>query len=294
MRAVNLLPPEERGAAGSAPDRGSPATASGGHGALAVLGALALCVVALAGWVLTGNTLKERRVELADVTARAETASAQATKLKPYADFAALATQRVATVRNLADSRFDWEQALRDLSRALPADVTLITLDGDLGGKNAGAGSGGESSALRDVILAPALQLKGCAPGQRDVAVMMSQLRDVDGVTRVTLSKSDKGDTQAPTGTAAGTPAGTDGAVTATDSEKDPCGPDSPPEFTVIVFFERDAAASAEPSLQPTPAGGSNVNAGGAASGSGSGSKPSAVQPADATGTSSFQGGVAP
>ena len=40
-----------------------------------------------------------------------------------------MAKARVQTVRDLAGSRFDWEQALRDLSRAVPADVTLTSLD---------------------------------------------------------------------------------------------------------------------------------------------------------------------
>ena len=43
-----------------------------------------------------------------------------------------MAKARVQTVRDLAGSRFDWEQALRDLSRAVPADVTLKSLAGDI------------------------------------------------------------------------------------------------------------------------------------------------------------------
>ena len=46
-------------------------------------------------------------------------------QLKPYADFQAMAETRIQTVKDLAASRFDWEQALRDISRAIPADVTL-------------------------------------------------------------------------------------------------------------------------------------------------------------------------
>ena len=40
--------------------------------------------------------------------------------------------ERTETVSSLANSRFDWERALRDLSRALPSGVTLNSLVGTL------------------------------------------------------------------------------------------------------------------------------------------------------------------
>ena len=52
------------------------------------------------------------------------------------------------TVRDLAGSRFDWEQALRDLSRAIPADVTLRQLTGDIA---TDAGGAGRRAAQRDL-----------------------------------------------------------------------------------------------------------------------------------------------
>ena len=67
-----------------------------------------------------------------------------------------MAKARVQTVRDLAGSRFDWEQALRDLSRAVPADVTLKSLTGDI---STDAGGGG--SPLRGAISAPAITLHG-------------------------------------------------------------------------------------------------------------------------------------
>src|SRR4051794_296017 len=135
MRPVNLLPPDLRGGAtgpASAVNTGN--TDAGGIGAYIVLGVLAFCVVALAGYVLAGNVVKDRKAELARVTSESAAVSRQAAALKPYADFETLANARVQTVRDLASSRFDWEQALRDLSRVVPADVTLASLKGDLGG----------------------------------------------------------------------------------------------------------------------------------------------------------------
>ena len=67
-----------------------------------------------------------------------------------------MAKARVQTVRDLAGSRFDWEQALRDLSRAIPADVTLTSLTGDIA-----TDAGGGGSALRCAISAPGDHAQG-------------------------------------------------------------------------------------------------------------------------------------
>ena len=138
MRAVNLLPPDLR----SGPKGSAPAVSTGvensGAGAFVVLGVLAFAVVALAAYVLAGNTVKDRKAELAAATAKSAAVTQQVTALKPYADFESVANARVQTVKDLANSRFDWEQALRDLSRAVPADVTIASLKGDLGGATSG------------------------------------------------------------------------------------------------------------------------------------------------------------
>ena len=94
----------------------------GGIGAFVLLGALALVVAGLAGYVLSNNVVKHRKAELAQVSAKND-ATVQAAELKPYADFQTVAQERAGTVQALASARFDWEQALRDLSRAMPEDV---------------------------------------------------------------------------------------------------------------------------------------------------------------------------
>lgn len=227
MKAVNLLPPDLRGA-------GKPASAgvasgdeaTGRVGAFAVLGVLAFCVVALAAYVLANNTVKDRKAELATATAQAATVTQQAAALKPYADFAAQAQERVQTVRDLAASRFDWEQAFRDIARVVPGAVTLSNLNASISSTSGGAGG-----SLRSAIAAPAIELIGCTNGgQRDVATLLSRLRNVDGVTRVSLSKSDKPDLQ-PSGTAAATTTGAGGTGNGCTGRA--------PSFDVVVFFER-------------------------------------------------------
>ena len=230
MKAVNLLPSEHRGApkaagpaAGAGP--GKPAGESP-FGAFAVLGALAFAVVALAAWILADNSVKDRQAELATLSAEHSKLSARAASLKPYAEFEQLATARVSTVKQLATSRFDWERALRDLSRAIPAGVHLSSLKGSVSKEGAGG------SQLRSSIDSPAIELAGCTGSQTSVAKLMSRLRTVRGVTRVTLSKSDKDQTSTTSG---GNAAAAGGPTTL-------CRRKGLPSFELILFFERHAA----------------------------------------------------
>lgn len=247
MRAVNLLPPDTRGASKASAELGAGPEAKGGAGAFVVLGVLAAAVAGVAGHVLISNTIKQHEADLAAVTARQEALARQAAQLKPYADFDALAKGRVQTVKDIAGSRFDWEQVLRDLSRAIPADVTLKSLAGDT--LNGVGGAGGSSSPLRGAINAPAITLQGCAPGQTEVSRLLARLHDIDGVTRVSLSKSTKtevdggGDAEAPE---------------VDQRNAQPCGPGKRPDFEVVMFFETSADAvastpSATGGAVPTP-----------------------------------------
>jgi Tfp pilus assembly protein PilN len=258
MRAVNLLPADLRGAAPK-PARSARPEPVEGIGAYLVLGILGLCVAALAGYVLLTNGVKQREADLVAAQQRTTVATAEANRLKPYADFASLANARFETVRDLAAARFDWEQAIRDISRAVPSDVKLSSLNGDLGL----SGGGGGGDPLRASIQAPAITLAGCAPTQHGVARMMSRIRAVDGVTRVALSKSVKPET-----------AGSSASPTASA-----CGAAAPPEFSLVVFFERAAALNA---LQAGGSGGVLVpNA--LSGGSGTAAKPSTSGGATAT-----------
>jgi Tfp pilus assembly protein PilN len=224
MKAINLLPPDLKGTPkGASPKAKAAATTDepAGIGAFVVLGALALCVAALAAYVLTTNTVKDREAQLAAAKTEAETTIRRVSQLKPYADFQQMAETRIQTVKDLASSRFDWEQALRDISRTVPADVTLTSLNGTISG---GTGTGG--SPVRTAISAPAIELKGCTRGQKQVATLLSRLRAVDGVTRVSLSKSVK-----PAAAAANT-----AVVSAPQTG---CGEGRPPQFELVMFFER-------------------------------------------------------
>ncbi len=230
MKAINLLPPDSRTTPKTGATKAAAATEEpGGIGAFVLLGALAVCVVALAAYVLTTNSVKDRQAQLDAATAQAKSTAQRAAQLKPYADFEQMAETRIQTVKDLAASRFDWEQALRDISRAIPKDVTLTALNGSIA---SGAGAGGAS--VRGVIDAPAVTLEGCTTGQTQVAALLSRLRNVDGVTRVTLTKSVK-----PDQTATAVPAGGDQATL-----NGGCGTGHPPAFELVMFFERSKVPS--------------------------------------------------
>jgi Tfp pilus assembly protein PilN len=263
MKAINLLPPDLRGAPkAAAPKAAITPEAPGGIGAFVVLGALAACVAALAAYVLTTNTVKDRQAQLEAVTAHAEATRQRVDQLKPYADFQAMAETRIQTVKDLASSRFDWEQALRDISRAVPAAVTLSELKGTISGE-AGGGSG-----LRSAIAAPAIELKGCTSSQQDVATLMARLRNVDGVTRVSLNKSVKSEKSE---------SGPSPIVgTAADVA---CETSRAPQFELVMFFEGSEVPETVEDITVSPGAGSEPASGGATA------EPGTTPPAGSTTT---------
>lgn len=180
MRPVNLIPLEDR--------RGQNAPLRTGPVAYILIGALVLALASVTALVLTGNQISDRKSELAQVEREDAAASARAESLAPYAQFAALHEQRVATISSLADSRFDWERVMRELALILPHDVWLVSLDATASPDAGGSGSGG---SMRASIPGPALVISGCAAGQEAVAGLVTALKDIDGVTRVGVESSE-------------------------------------------------------------------------------------------------------
>lgn len=235
MQAVNLLPTDftASGRSSGRPEAPSPRKPLP-VGALAVLGILAAVVIAVVLVSLSGNRVRDRESRLAAVKVEEQVVAKQAALLAPYGAFRQLAADRVSTVRQLADSRFDWEQTLRDLSRVIPADVTLSNLTGTVA-PGARAGTGSSSNNLRPSRAVPAVEISGCASDQDSVARLMARLRGVRGVTRVALASSakEKEQTTEASGSSSAAPAG--------------CGRGSKPLFEVVMFFEAATATAATP-----------------------------------------------
>jgi Tfp pilus assembly protein PilN len=183
MRPVNLIPPEQR--------RGEHAQLRTGPVMYIVLGALGLLLIGVTLLVLTDNRISDSKAEVATLEREDAVAAAKAERLAAYSQFKALSEQRIATVRSLADSRFDWERVMRELSLVLPSDVWLTSLTGSATPSGSTGAEGGAASGLRGGIAGPALELSGCAAGQEAVAAFVTVLKDIDGVTRVGIQTSE-------------------------------------------------------------------------------------------------------
>jgi Tfp pilus assembly protein PilN len=180
MRAVNLIPVEER--------RGDSAPTRTGGLVYVILGALLAALAGVSMMVVAGNQVSESKADVASLRVEESEARGEAEALASYIAFQGVRDARVATVTALADSRFDWERVMRELSLVLPEDIWLIQLTAtarpDIDIEN------GIDIALRDSASGPALEIKGCATSHEAVGGFISALRDIDGVTRVGVSTS--------------------------------------------------------------------------------------------------------
>jgi len=198
MRPVNLIPAEER---------------SGAHGPMRtgpvpylLVAALVAALAGVTALVLTSNQVSERKSEVAQLKREDAVTTARAERLVAYTQFQALREQRVSTVTSLADSRFDWERVMRELSLILPHDVWLVGLEATASpeASTGGSGGGGSGSTLRKSAPGPALQISGCAKGQEAVAGFVTALKDIDGVTRVGVQSSELSDKESSGGAESG------------------------------------------------------------------------------------------
>jgi Tfp pilus assembly protein PilN len=234
MKAVNLIPNEER--------RGGSAGGRSGNAAYGVLGALAVLVLMAAAFTLTGKTVNQRRATLSDVEQQATAAEAQATKLASYSAFSDLRKKRAETVASIARSRFDWAHVMHEIARVIPSDTHLTSLSGTVSPTAQAPGGSGQALQLRGSNPGPAVDIVGCANGQANVSRMMSRLRLIDGVQHVTLAESTKSDTA----TAGG------GAASGGDSGE--CRySDAIARFDVLILFAAPPALAA-PAATATPA----------------------------------------
>lgn len=245
MKAVNLIPQDTaRGGRRLAGGSGSDA----GAGVWVLLAVLAIAVVIVAANAFTGRQLSDKQAELARSENAAQTAQAKAATLASGDQTATLRKARVDTIEGLIDGRFDWSRSLREVARAVPADVDLTSLVGTVAPSTQLAGGGGGS--LRAALPVPAVDLIGCAPSHSRVATLVTRLRTIDGVQRVSLASSEKTDR---------------GSLSETDCR----ATDKMPQFQLTVFYDApkglvpaaDAAApggapAAAPPAAEAPAGG--------------------------------------
>ena len=205
MKAINLIPPEQRRGAGGIAGR------TGGVAYVVLAGLVALVVVGVV-YAVTVHDVAKRKTTLAEVTQEAAAVKVQIAALQPYVLFQTLSQARIQSVASLAAERFDWPRAMTQVALALPSNVTLSSLAGSATGGNAlggpvsastgasglTAGASSTTAATAAVpagvtVNAPTLSLSACAQGspsvgQDTVATVLTRFRALQDVSSATVA----------------------------------------------------------------------------------------------------------
>jgi Tfp pilus assembly protein PilN len=185
VKPVNLIPQDQR--------RRTPSE-SGGKSAPIAIGVLAVLLAMVVGYVLTSNTITERKDKTAAASAEADRLEAQAGQDSDYTGFAKIAETRTASVSDVATQRFDWERFMRELAHIMPDDSWLQSADASVTGDPTTSGSTVSGPTTTPTASQPSANLIGCTPGQDDVADMMVRLGQLHRVDDVQLNESTAGD----------------------------------------------------------------------------------------------------
>jgi Tfp pilus assembly protein PilN len=180
MKAVNLIPTDQRSAQATGKQSGS---------AYLVVGVLATLLVMAVAYVFTANSATDRQNKAAVAKAEADRLEAQAAQQDSFTNFAAIKQTRLLSVSTIADSRFDWERMIRELSRVMPSGSWLKSADASVSG-DTGDSATASSTTTTTVAAQPSADLVGCTPKQSDVASMLVRLRQMHRVSDVQLNES--------------------------------------------------------------------------------------------------------
>ena len=217
MRAVNLIPAEQRSGASVGAGRSQGAV----YAVLVLLAGLAVLAVL---YGMARHDISSRTKQAAEATAKAQRVNAEAERLAPYTSFVSLRQQRTKQVESLVESRFDWAHLFHELGRVLPPGIASITsLTGQVGTSSASAASSAGGSSTPPGTL-PTFTLDGCAIGQGAVAIVLERLRLIDGVSEVSLNSSTTG----PAGSSGGSGGSAGGGGCPTHD----------PAFTIALTFD--------------------------------------------------------
>jgi Tfp pilus assembly protein PilN len=244
VRPVNLIPLEAR--------RGGKAPMRTGALSYVIVAVLAVALLGVTGVVLTNNQVSDRKAEKSGLESQLAEAQAQARRVSSFANFASLQQAREQTVTSLAQSRFDWERVLRELAIVIPEDVWLTHLTATVSpavqvGDSGSSSSSGVSGL--DSVQGPALQIEGCGDGHEAVARFLAALRDIDGVTRVSVLSSDRPDPSSATeGSSAGA-AGSGGGASGDCATRDFIS-----KFGIVSAFDAVQISASTQATAPPPA----------------------------------------
>ena len=238
MRPINLIPAEQR--RGSARGPGARASFSG----YIALGALGVAVVCMLAVVMTSNQINSKTDKLAKIESESQSERQVADALRPYGQFADVQRARMVQVDSLAESRYNWERPLRQLSKAVPRNVWLLNVAASVapGIEVDSGGAGGDIGSLREKAQAPAFSISGCTYSQHAVARMMTRMKNLDDVTEVDLAKSARKDSS---DTGGGTAVTENNGQAAQEETQDCTGSGRVAKFDLLVVFGGAQSASA-------------------------------------------------
>lgn len=187
MRAMNLLPVEERGGPRPA---GATSNLTAVHG---IAGVGAVVTVGLIGfWAMTkADTASAREAEAAAI-AQSAAAQAQVSRLAPVVAFDARRQARESSVLALASGRTDWAAVLRATAGSLPANVTVTTLKLQAADATGAAASTGTTTAPAGLAGLGSVTLSVCADTQPRVATTLRRFRALPQVEDVALSQTSR------------------------------------------------------------------------------------------------------
>jgi Tfp pilus assembly protein PilN len=242
MRAVNLVPLEERRGGGPA---------RSGAVVYLLLGALGLALVLVVTATLAGRHVTGREADVVAVETEAARAEARVGVSAGVEELAKATAARVTKIQTLAAGRVHWAQALDGIAGTVGDEVHFETLTA-----TSAPGTATSGHALRAALPVPAIEIKGCARHNAAVARLMARLRAMEPTQRVSLATSDRGEEQAPEASGSGA------APTATASGKADCSRETarPAQFTLIVFLDPPGAADGT-AAGTTPAAGAPATA---------------------------------
>jgi hypothetical protein len=182
MKAVNLIPSDQR--------RATPSGSRGGS-AYAVLGVLGVLLVMAVAYVLTANTANERKTAAEEARQEADAYEAQTSQLESFTDFASIKDQRLAAVMAAAQTRFDWERLMREVAHVMPDGSWLQETQASVTGESDSSSSPSPANQpAATAAAAPSATFVGCTPKQSEVAKILVRLRAMHRVADVELNES--------------------------------------------------------------------------------------------------------
>jgi Tfp pilus assembly protein PilN len=140
------------------------------------------------------NRVNSRQVDLSQLSIGVAHWSAAAESYSRFTAQSQELAQHAAGVRELVETRYDWENLLSEIAALLPRDAQLSTLSATNPLASTSTGTT-VTPTTGTVSGSTALSLTGCATSQYAVANTMVQLQRVTGVTKVLLGTSTRSST---------------------------------------------------------------------------------------------------